>query len=130
MGMRTAAVTGAAAVALGAFGAHGLKQIITDPHLLEVWETGARYHLIHAVVLLVLAGRGGSPWPSRLLLAGITLFSGSLYLMTLSGQRWLGAVTPLGGLCFIAGWLMIGWTSRPEAGPGDSSRAPNLSSGG
>ncbi|HMV68427.1 MAG TPA: DUF423 domain-containing protein [Myxococcota bacterium] len=114
MGARTAAVTGALAVALGAFGAHGLKQVVTDPHLLEVWDTGARYHLLHAVVLLVLAGRPASPWAPRLLLAGITLFSGSLYLMAITGARWLGAVTPLGGLCFIAGWLAIGWTAAGD----------------
>lgn len=109
MRMQVAAVTGALAVALGAFGAHGLKQGVTDAHLLEVWDTGARYHLVHAVVLLVLASRGGPVWAERLLLAGIVLFSGSLYLMTLTGARWLGAITPLGGVCFILGWLWIGF---------------------
>jgi uncharacterized membrane protein YgdD (TMEM256/DUF423 family) len=105
--MRLAGVMGALAVALGAFGAHGLKTRIEDPHLLEVWDTAARYHLVHAVVLLVIAGRDVGPWPPRLLVAGIALFSGSLYLMTLTGARWLGAITPLGGVCFIAAWLLL-----------------------
>lgn len=105
--MRLAAVTGALAVALGAFGAHGLKQVVTDAHLLEVWDTGARYHLVHAVALLAVARAPVSPWVPRLWVGGIVLFSGSLYAMTLTGVRALGAVTPLGGLCFIAGWLML-----------------------
>lgn len=116
MQIRAAGVTGALAVALGAFGAHGLKQVVTDPHLLEVWDTGARYHLIHAVAMLAIADRPGVPvLTSRLWLAGIALFSGSLYTMALTDLRWLGAVTPLGGVCFIAGWLLLLRTQAPAS---------------
>ena len=102
-----AGIAGASAVALGAFGAHGLEGRV-EPELIEIWETGARYHLAHAVVLLVLAtvperGRYAVP----LFCAGLLLFSGSLYLMTLTGVRMLGAITPLGGLCLIAGWIAV-----------------------
>ncbi|MFT4621554.1 MAG: uncharacterized membrane protein YgdD (TMEM256/DUF423 family) [Myxococcota bacterium] len=105
-----AGVVGALGVALGAFGAHGLKGVVTDPHLLEVWETAARYHLIHAVALLGVAAHPARPaLAGWLMVAGIVVFSGSLYTMTLTGQRWLGAITPIGGLCFIAGWLALGF---------------------
>ena len=114
--MRLAGMMGALAVALGAFGAHGLKTRIDDPHLLEVWDTGARYHLIHAVAMLAIADRPGVPvLTSRLWLAGIALFSGSLYTMALTDLRWLGAVTPLGGVCFIAGWLLLLRTQAPSS---------------
>ena len=109
MDVRIAGLMGAAAVALGAFGAHGLKGVVTDAHLLEVWDTGARYHLAHAVALAAVAGRGASPWVARLWLTGVALFSGSLYAMTLTGVLWLGAITPLGGACLIAGWLTLAW---------------------
>lgn len=109
-------VTGALAVAAGAFGAHALKARLTAD-MLAVWNTAAHYHLIHAVVLLALAlhaqatGRtGGAAFP--LMLAGIVLFSGSLYAMALSGIRILGAITPIGGLCLIAGWVLIAWELR------------------
>jgi uncharacterized membrane protein YgdD (TMEM256/DUF423 family) len=103
--MKVAAILGATGVGLGAFGAHGLRTIVEDPHLLEVWETGARYHLIHAVATLAL-GRGHIG-TKRLWVLGVLLFSGSLYAMTLTGARWLGAVTPLGGVAFILGWLLL-----------------------
>jgi uncharacterized membrane protein YgdD (TMEM256/DUF423 family) len=109
MDVRIAGLMGAAAVALGAFGAHGLKGVVADAHLLEVWDTGARYHLAHAVAMAAIAGRGASPWVMRLWLAGVALFCGSLYAMTLTGATWLGAITPLGGACFIAGWLTLAW---------------------
>lgn len=103
-----AGITGALGVALGAFGAHGLKSTVTDAHLLEVWETAARYHLIHALALLGVAAHPVPPaWAGWLFVVGITLFSGSLYLMTLTGARWLGAITPIGGVCFIAAWLVL-----------------------
>ena len=105
---RVAGIWGALAVALGAFGAHGLKQVVTDPHLLEVWDTGARYHLVHAVALLGVAAHPNSPaWAGRLFLLGTLFFSGSLYAMALTDVRILGAVTPIGGVCFIAGWLVL-----------------------
>lgn len=103
-----AGIAGATGVALGAFGAHGLKGRVTDPHLLEVWETAARYHLLHAVALAVVAVHPARPaWSGWLFSAGILIFSGSLYTMTLTGQRWLGAVTPVGGLLLIAGWVAL-----------------------
>ena len=111
MWVRVGAVLGALGVAFGAFGAHALKTRITDAHLLEVWDTAARYHLIHAVALVALGGLVGAPrFTGWAWVVGIALFSGSLYLMTLTGQRWLGAVTPLGGVAFIAGWLWLAWS--------------------
>ena len=95
------------AVALGAFGAHSLKSMLETHGMLDVWNKAVLYHFIHAIALFVLAlyspANRGAWW---LLFAGIFLFSGSLYLMALTDIRWLGAVTPLGGLCFLAGW---GW---------------------
>ena len=110
---RALAVTGAAAalvaVAAGAFGAHGLEGRV-EPELLDVFETGVRYHMWHALALLAAAS-AAARWPDPLWGAagglfalGIVVFSGSLYALTLTGARWLGAVTPLGGLAFLAGW--------------------------
>ena len=105
MWWRIAGVTGALAVLLGAFGAHGLKQSVHDPHLLEVWDTGARYHLAHALALGLVAAHPRRPVVAGVAFGlGILLFSGSLYAMTLTGARALGAITPLGGLAFITGW--------------------------
>ena len=106
------AVLGALGVALGAFGAHGLKSRVSAD-LVAVWETGARYHVMHALALLAAAW-AIERWPGAfttgaawLFLAGIVLFSGSLYAMVVTGARALGAVTPLGGLCLIAGWSCL-----------------------
>jgi uncharacterized membrane protein YgdD (TMEM256/DUF423 family) len=107
------------AVAAGAFGAHGLRARLT-PDLLAVFETGARYQMYHALALLGVAWaltRWPGPWPVRagwLFAVGTLLFSGSLYALALSGVRWLGAVTPLGGLAFLAGWtcLLLGTLRR------------------
>jgi uncharacterized membrane protein YgdD (TMEM256/DUF423 family) len=109
--IRVAALLGFLGVLLGAFGAHGLKQRVT-PELLAIFNTGVLYHLLHAVALLSLALYGKTTeksvtWPAALWLAGIVLFSGSLYVLTLTGVKQLGAVTPLGGLCFLAGWVML-----------------------
>jgi len=108
--IRIAGGLGFLGVALGAFGAHALKAKV-PAELLTVWHTGVLYHLIHAVVLLALAlfakATGADiRWGARLFVAGILLFSGSLYAMTLTGIRPLGAITPLGGLAFLGGW---GW---------------------
>ena len=98
------------AVALGAFGAHSLKSTIESHGMIEVWNKAVLYHFLHAVTLFVLALYGaanrGAWW---LLFAGIFLFSGSLYMMALIRQPpgWLGAITPLGGLCFLAGWAWL-----------------------
>lgn len=104
---RIAGVCGAAAVLLGAFGAHGLKSILSEAQL-AIYETGVRYHAYHALALLACAARGPlriAPW---CLLIGILVFSGSLYLLALTDIRWLGAITPLGGVAFVAGWLALG----------------------
>lgn len=100
------------AVAAGAFGAHALKGRLS-PEDLAIFETAARYQMYHALALLALAGVADR-WPGALLvwagwlfIAGIALFSGSLYALALSGIRLLGAVTPLGGLCFLAGWTCV-----------------------
>jgi uncharacterized membrane protein YgdD (TMEM256/DUF423 family) len=102
-----------AAVALGAFGAHALKDRL-PPEMLAVWRTGAEYHFFHALGLiavgLVAAQWPGSAllkWSGWLMLAGIALFSGSLYLLAATGTRWLGAVTPVGGTAFIAAWALF-----------------------
>lgn len=103
-----AAGLGFAGVALGAFGAHGLKPALEANGSMETWKTAVLYHLIHAVALLALA-RGGGRADRRiavLWVAGVVLFSGSLYWLALGGPRLLGPVTPLGGLAFLAGW---GW---------------------
>jgi uncharacterized membrane protein YgdD (TMEM256/DUF423 family) len=96
------------AVALGAFGAHALRSTIESHGMLEVWNKAVLYHFVHALALFALAllatvHRGA--W--FLFLAGIILFSGSLYIMALTNVRWLGAITPLGGLCFLAGWAWL-----------------------
>jgi len=104
----------AVGVGLGAFGAHGLRSRVS-PEMVAVWETGVRYHLVHALGLLAVAwaverwpGAGVAGW---LLVAGTAVFSGSLYLLVLTGQRWLGAITPLGGVAFILGWLWLAWVA-------------------
>lgn len=118
MWWRIAGIVGALGVALGAFGAHGLRNVVTDPHLLDVWETAARYHLVHALALLAVAGHPRQPkLAGALFVVGITIFSGTLYLMTLTGMRWLGAITPIGGVCLIVGWLALGFASTtPDPG--------------
>jgi uncharacterized membrane protein YgdD (TMEM256/DUF423 family) len=101
------------AVALGAFGAHALKSRI-PPEMLAVWHTGIEYHLFHALGLLAVGGltihlpdSALLRWSGWTMLAGIVLFSGSLYVLALSGERWLGAVTPLGGIAFLAAWALF-----------------------
>ncbi len=102
------------AVILGAFGAHGLEGRVADPALLETWSTAAHYHLAHALGLMLIAAHPRRPrLAARLLVAGIVLFSGSLYLLVLTNTPVLGAITPLGGLCFIGGWAALAWSSRP-----------------
>ena len=109
-----AGVAGFLGVALGAFAAHALKASLS-PDLLVVFETGVRYQMYH-VFALCAAAWGYARWPSRpfalaggLFAAGIVVFSGSLYLLAFTGVRWLGAITPLGGLAFLAGWLCLTW---------------------
>lgn len=103
-------------VAFGAFGAHALKARL-PADLLAVYETGVRYQLTHALALLALAW-ACTRWPGAattasgwLFVAGTVVFSGSLYLLALTGARWLGALTPLGGLAWLAGWACLAWAA-------------------
>ncbi|CAN5721683.1 DUF423 domain-containing protein [soil metagenome] len=104
-------------VAAGAFGAHALRTRLS-PELLAVFETGARYQMYHAVGLFAAAWaltRWPGPWPARagwLFVVGTLLFSGSLYALALSGVRWLGAITPLGGVAFLLGWICLALAIR------------------
>jgi uncharacterized membrane protein YgdD (TMEM256/DUF423 family) len=115
-----AAINGFLSVALGAFAAHGLRARLS-PELLATFQTGVEYHMYHALALLgvgvlslhfpasgILKGSG------LLLLLGIVLFSGSLYVLALSGIRWLGAITPLGGVAFLAAWALLAWFAVSE----------------
>ena len=106
--LRIAAAFCFVAVALGAFGAHALKATLQTSGMLDVWNKAVLYHLVHAVALVALALHGGGNRAVYLFLAaGIVFFSGSLYTMALTNVRWLGAITPLGGLCFLAGWAWL-----------------------
>jgi uncharacterized membrane protein YgdD (TMEM256/DUF423 family) len=96
------------AVALGAFGAHALKETLIANGTLDAWNKAVLYHLAHALALLALALHGVSDRGAfYLLTAGIVIFSGSLYLLAMTNIRWLGAITPIGGLCFLAGWAWL-----------------------
>lgn len=110
------AALAAVGVALGAFGAHGLRSRVS-PEMVAVWETAVRYHLVHALGLFAVAW-AADRWPGFLpslsgwlFVAGTAVFAGSLYLLVLTGQRWLGAITPLGGLALIAGWVLLAWVA-------------------
>ncbi len=103
-----AALNGALAVLGGAFAAHGLDPA-TDAARIGWLKPAAEYQLIHALAILAAAGLGAPRPVMAAFAAGIVLFSGSLYLMALTGAKILGAITPLGGLCFIAGWVMLAW---------------------
>jgi len=110
------ALSAGLAVALGAFAAHGLRGRLS-PEALATFETGARYHMYHALALLAVAW-ASARWPGGatsaagwLFVAGTVLFSGSLYLLAVTGVRALGAITPLGGLAFIAGWIALAWAA-------------------
>jgi len=113
---RIAAILGALAVALGAFGAHGLKDVLARNQTSAIWEKAVFYHFIHTVVLLFLAGRNPLALiPFVLFLAGILIFSGSLYVLAYTGVKWLGAITPFGGVSFIVGWLWLACCPSPGA---------------
>jgi uncharacterized membrane protein YgdD (TMEM256/DUF423 family) len=105
---RLAALMGLLAVALGAFGAHGLKEILQRHDSVAIWEKAVFYHFIHAIMLFVLAQRQPvrtGPWLSFFI--GIVIFSGSLYLLALTNTKWLGAITPFGGASLMAGWVWL-----------------------
>jgi len=111
-----AGISGFLAVALGAFGAHGLKAKLT-PELMLVYQTGVQYQFYHTLAVLVLSvlifqfpHAASFKWSAGLMCVGMVIFSGSLYILALSGVHWLGAITPIGGGCFLLGWgaLIIG----------------------
>jgi uncharacterized membrane protein YgdD (TMEM256/DUF423 family) len=111
-------ISGFLAVALGAFAAHGLKGRLTAD-LLATFEVGVRYQMYHSLALLAVAWVA-SRWPQSgataagwFFLAGIIIFSGSLYILTITGLRWLGAITPIGGVAFLIGWVILAWSARP-----------------
>ena len=116
-----AGINGFLSVALGAFGAHGLRARLENlpdgARRLEVWQTAAHYQIAHALALGLVAylcqraPASAAPVAGYLFLAGIVLFSGSLYVLALTGIKVLGAVTPFGGLCFLAGWLVVVWAA-------------------
>jgi uncharacterized membrane protein YgdD (TMEM256/DUF423 family) len=108
------ALLGVLAVALGAFGAHALRARLT-PADLDIFETGVRYQMYHALALFCVAW-ASTRWPGALTHAagwsfviGVLVFSGSLYVLVLSGQRWMGAITPLGGVALLLGWVLLAW---------------------
>jgi uncharacterized membrane protein YgdD (TMEM256/DUF423 family) len=110
------AVAGAAGVALGAFGAHALKARLSAD-MLAVWQTAVQYHFWHAlglvaigiVIAVALPGSTALRWAGWLMVAGLVLFSGSLYALAFTGARWLGAVTPFGGIAWIVAWVLFAW---------------------
>jgi uncharacterized membrane protein YgdD (TMEM256/DUF423 family) len=123
--LRWGSILAGLAVVLGAFGAHGLREALSESAL-NWYQTGVHYHWIHAFGILAAgwAARWAQPsraqWAARLFAGGILLFSGSLYAMALTGRTALGMITPLGGLCFIAGWLIL---ALAAASPRRSERA-------
>lgn len=116
LALKLTAVFGALGIALGAFGAHGLADLLTEHGRVDTWETAAFYHLVHAVILLVLStATGWRPVSWLAIAAGVCIFSGSLYLLCLTQAGWLGAVTPIGGVLLIAGWASLAF---PAPHPG------------
>ncbi|MBL9187683.1 MAG: DUF423 domain-containing protein [Opitutaceae bacterium] len=121
-----AGLIGLTGIALGAFGAHALKATLVERGMSVVWESAVKYHLLHAIALLALAAwaradtAGTSArltlWVTRCWIGGVGLFSGSLYWLALGGPRWLGPVTPLGGVAFMAGWLLLALAALRQKG--------------
>jgi uncharacterized membrane protein YgdD (TMEM256/DUF423 family) len=111
--LKTASVFGVLAVSIGAFGAHGLESILIENNRVETFETAVQYHFYHTIALLIVAvllqnkASKYLNWSAILFSLGILLFSGSLYILALSNFTFLGAITPLGGLCFIAAWAAL-----------------------
>jgi uncharacterized membrane protein YgdD (TMEM256/DUF423 family) len=123
------AVLAGCGVAAGAFGAHALKEILDAPMLL-VFETATRYLMYHAFGLCIVSWaidrypRQGLEKSGWFFILGMVLFSGSLYVVSLAGIRWMGAVTPIGGLAFLIGWILLAWGVWREALPPSASRTP------
>lgn len=116
--IQTAAIFGALAVGIGAFGAHGLKAILEETGRIETFETAVKYHFYHSlglfltgILALVKPDWKGFSFAAISMILGILIFSGSLYVLSLTGITWLGAITPLGGVAFILGWLRIFWAA-------------------
>ncbi len=119
----SAGLLGATGVGLGAFGAHALRELLVERGMTTVWESAARYQLIHALALFITAAwlrssKGAVQerlgWASVCWTAGTVLFSGSLYALALGGPRWMGPVTPLGGVALMAGWLCVVAAAVPK----------------
>lgn len=120
--LMAAALSGFIAVALGAFGAHGLKQRLSAD-LLAVYQTGVQYHFYHTFALLAVGllmlhmpANTSLRWSGLLFIVGIVIFSGSLYVLSLTGVKWLGAITPLGGVAFLVAWLLLARAAWTGAG--------------
>jgi uncharacterized membrane protein YgdD (TMEM256/DUF423 family) len=112
-----ASLLGSLSVALGAFGAHALRDRI-EASMLANYQTGVSYMFYHTLALFIVVlaltrwpGSSQAVWAGWLFVIGILFFSGSLFLMAFTGMRWLGAITPIGGVAFIAGWLLLAWTA-------------------
>jgi uncharacterized membrane protein YgdD (TMEM256/DUF423 family) len=122
--VRIAAILGFLGVALGAFGAHGLRSRV-GPEMLEIWKTGVLYHLTHALALLGVAALGPRVgWPravAGLFVGGVLIFSGTLYAMVITGNFWLGRITPIGGAALLGAWAALAASARGST----SDRASN-----
>ncbi|MBB6462520.1 DUF423 domain-containing protein [Flammeovirga kamogawensis] len=111
----------ALAVGIGAFGAHGLKSVLLENGRLETFETGVKYHFYHGLGLLILGAlaqqidKGWLKWAAVFMVAGIFIFSGSLYILSITGITWLGAITPIGGVGFIAAWIALACGVKKES---------------
>jgi len=113
--LRIAGIFGFCAVGLGAFGAHGLKDLLVEHGTTAVWEKAVFYHFVHTIMMVLVAQfRPTLKGVALSYIIGIAVFSGSLYLLAVTGVRWLGAITPIGGVSFLIGWGLLAWngTSR------------------
>lgn len=111
--LRFASIFGFLGVALGAFGAHGLKEVLVANGRLDDWRTAVLYHLVHTAVLVAISLGEKVPRAAWWLFAsGITVFSGTLYVLAITNMKWLGAITPLGGLALLGGWLALAFARR------------------
>lgn len=122
MQVRIASISGAAAVGLGAFGAHGLKQVLESHQTVEVWETAVFYHFVHTLVLLWISDKASmGEGPRRCFLFGMIVFSGTLYVLSVTGIRWLGAITPIGGVALIVGWAWLAFRATRSLDSADDT---------
>jgi uncharacterized membrane protein YgdD (TMEM256/DUF423 family) len=107
-------------VALGAFGAHGLRERLSEESM-AIYQTGVQYHMVHSLGLLLVAALADRlrlrPATGWLFIFGVLIFSGSLYLLAITGRQWLGAITPLGGICFLAGWSSLAFSAIRQGEP-------------